>query len=118
MAVQFHETVAGRNRIAKEGSAGMKVARKNEQPKMWFRSERVFLEGSRDWYFQTREGVAVGPYESQAEAEIEASLLKELLRELHSEETVTQTIREFVSESFSMGRPLSPRFSQDERSTS
>ena len=92
----------------------MKVARQSEQPKTWFRSERVFLSGSQDWYFQTREGVDVGPYESQFEAEIEAGLLKELLIEVSDAETIMSIIREFVLDSYAMGRPLTPRFRDQE----
>ena len=53
----------------------MKVARNNEEQRVWFRSERVFFSNGSDWYFQTREGIDVGPYESQFEAEIEGGLL-------------------------------------------
>jgi len=94
----------------------MKVARSSEQPKTWFRSERVFLSGSDEWFFQTREGVDVGPYESQFEAEIEAGLLKELLVQIENPETIMSIIREFVLDSYAMGRPLSPRFRGQERS--
>ncbi|MEM7081084.1 MAG: DUF6316 family protein [Pseudomonadota bacterium] len=92
-----------------------KVNRNNEQPKTWFRSERVFMVG-KHWYFQTREGIDVGPYETQFEAEIEAGLLKELLRDLPDEEAILAAIREFVLDSFSMGRPLSPHFRTEHQS--
>ena len=88
----------------------MKVSRSNEDPRIWFRSERVYLAGDKEWFFQTREGVDVGPYESQFEAEIEAGLLKELLQECDSEAAVMQAIREFVLDAYGMGRKLSPRF--------
>ncbi len=88
----------------------MKVARSNEDPRVWFRSERVYLATDNEWFFQTREGVDVGPYESQFEAEIEAGLLKELLQDCHSADAVMEIIREFVLDSYDMGRPLSPRF--------
>ncbi len=87
----------------------MKVARHNEPERVWFRSERVFLS-SGEWWFHTREGVEVGPYESQFEAEIEAGLLKELLAEAEGRLAVQAAIREFVLDSYAMGRPLSPRF--------
>ena len=48
----------------------MNAARIDEQPKTWFRSDRVFLINSQ-WFFPTREGGDVGPYDSQFEAEIE-----------------------------------------------
>ena len=53
----------------------MNAARQNEQSRTWFRSDRVFLSDGK-WFFHTREGVDVGPYESQFEAEIEAGMLK------------------------------------------
>jgi len=88
----------------------MKVNRSNENPQVWFRSERVYMVNDREWFFQTREGVDVGPYESQFEAEIEAGLLKELLLDCTTPEAVADVIREFVLDSYDMGRPLSPRF--------
>lgn len=91
----------------------MKVSRNKEQERVWFRSERVFLSGGSHWYFQTREGVDVGPYESQFEAEIEAGLLKELLQECPDERAVRGAIREFVLDSYAMGRPLNPLFRED-----
>ena len=70
----------------------------------------MFFSNGADWYFQTREGIDVGPYESQPEAAIEAELLKELLKPCDSEAAVNLVMREFVLDSFAMGRPLSPRF--------
>lgn len=87
----------------------MNAVRLNERPRTWFRSERVFLSNGR-WYFHTREGVDVGPYDSQFEAEIEAGMLKELLRERADAEGPLNVIREFVLDSYIMGRPLAPSF--------
>lgn len=90
----------------------MNAARHDEKAKTWFRSERVFLSDEK-WFFHTREGVDVGPYDSQFEAEIEAGMLKELLRERDSKGTASiSVIREFVLDSYAMGRPLTPNFSQ------
>jgi len=50
----------------------------------------------------------MGPYDSQFEAEIEAEMLKELLQQSAPPEAPTRVIREFVLESFAMGRPLAP----------
>ena len=87
----------------------MTVGRNKEEPRMWFRSERVFsVDGQ--WFFHTREGVDVGPYESQFEAEIEAGMLKELMRETAKGDNSLSVIREFVLESYAMGRPLTPNF--------
>jgi len=89
----------------------MNAVRLNERPRTWFRSERVFLSNGR-WYFHTREGVDVGPYDSQFEAEIEAGMLKELLRERAEAEGALSVIREFVLDSYIMGRPLAPSFGE------
>ncbi len=89
----------------------MNAVRLNERPRTWFRSERVFLSDGR-WYFHTREGVDVGPYESQFEAEIEAGMLKELLRERAAADGALDVIREFVLDSYIMGRPLVPSFGE------
>ena len=90
----------------------MNAARQNEQSRTWFRSDRVFLSDGK-WFFHTREGVDVGPYESQFEAEIEAGMLKELLCErAHKGEGCMSIIREFVLDSYAMGRPLTPSFNQ------
>ncbi len=90
----------------------MQLARRHESNKTWFRSERVFLtEGQ--WYFHTREGVDLGPYPSQFEAEIEAGMLKELLKtEEKKGEEALSVIREFVLDSYAIGRPLAPNFSR------
>ncbi len=85
------------------------AVRANEQTRTWFRSERVFLSDGR-WFFHTREGVDVGPYDSQFEAEIEAGMLKELLRERGADQGALAVIREFVLESYTLGRPLTPAF--------
>ena len=66
------------------------------------------------WFFHTREGVDVGPYDSQFEAEIEAGMLKELLRERGSTGEPLSVIREFVLDSYAMGRPLTPSFASVE----
>ncbi len=96
--------------VKSNGSSSMKVSRANEDAKVWFRSERVFLTGDNDWWFQTREGVDIGPYETQFEAEIEAGLLKELLRVEEDAAGVESAIRQFVLDSYSIGRPLRPCF--------
>ncbi len=87
----------------------MNVARSNEKTKTWFRSERVFLSDGH-WFFHTREGVDIGPYDTQFEAEIEAGMLKELLREGGQGQRCMAVIREFVLDSYAMGRPLTPNF--------
>jgi hypothetical protein len=72
----------------------------------------VFLSDGK-WYFHTREGVDVGPYDSQFEAEIEAGMLRELMRGSGDGGNALGLIREFVVESYAMGRPLTPSFSHN-----
>ncbi len=52
--------------------------RRNEEPRTWFRSERVFRSDG-FWFFHTREGIEVGPYRDKFEAEVDAARLKSLL---------------------------------------
>jgi Domain of unknown function (DUF6316) len=68
--------------------------RKNESPKTRFRSDRVFRSNSQ-WYFHTREGIDVGPFNSEFEAQVEASILKNLVRDKPST-AAKEAIREFV----------------------
>ena len=68
--------------------------RKDEEPRTWFRSERVFCSDG-VWYFHTREGVDVGPYRNKFEAEVDAEMLKTLLVGVEGEEA-RQTIRKFM----------------------
>jgi hypothetical protein len=86
----------------------MTVARSTEPSRTWYRSDRVFATNG-GWFFHTREGVDVGPYDSQFEAEIEAGMLKELLLGRPAGEDALTVIREFVLESYVMGRPLAPQ---------
>lgn len=79
--------------------------RDNENKQTWFRSDRVFnCNGA--WYFHTREGIDVGPYESQLEADIEAEMLRELIRHANVEGEALSVLKDFILESFTMGRPL------------
>ncbi len=82
------------------------VTRKNEQTKHWFRSERLFtVDGF--WYFSTREGLDLGPYESRSEAQIEAGFLRELLMGQPGEDP-GRTVQRFVREGEAFGRSLTP----------
>ena len=84
----------------------MLVGRRDEKSKKtWFREDRVF-HTNEQWYFHTREGIDVGPYESQLEAEIEASMLKELIKNTNARGDSLSVLRDFILESFSLGRPL------------
>ena len=83
----------------------MLVGRRDEKSKTWFRCDRVFHTNGR-WYFHTREGIDVGPYDSQLEAEIEAGMLKELIKNTGVRGESLSVLRDFILESFSLGRPL------------
>ena len=88
------------------------IGRKTDsERRLWFRSSRVFSSDDK-WYFHTREGFDMGPYDSQFEAEVEAEMLKELLQEAGPEGSPARVIREFVLDSFGMGRPLAPSVRQ------
>lgn len=78
--------------------------RKDEEPKTWFRSERVFNSNGM-WYFHTREGIDVGPYKTQFEAEVESNILKNILRDTPPAEAIA-TIREFLLNSVTEGSDL------------
>ena len=69
--------------------------RKNEEPKMWFRSERVFRVDE-EWFIHTREGIAVGPYADKFAADVDAEVLKSLLAEADGESDARDVIEEFM----------------------
>jgi len=84
----------------------MLVGRRDENSKKtWFRADRVFHTNGR-WYFHTREGIDVGPYDSQLEAEIEAGMLRELIKHTRARGESLSVLRDFILESFTLGRPL------------
>ncbi len=83
--------------------------RKNETPKLWFRSDRVFRSDG-NWFFYTREGVEVGPYNTQFEAEVESSLLINRLRGEPDMEEHLRIIQEFTWESVSQPTSLDNAF--------
>ncbi len=68
--------------------------RRLEKPKTWFRSDRFFRSNEK-WYFHTREGAAIGPYETRFDAEVDAGRLLALLRNT-PEEHVLRVIRDFA----------------------
>lgn len=74
--------------------------RRNEPVRTWFRSHRIFRSDS-SWYFHTREGIDVGPFDSEFEAQVEASILKSLLKDAESEAAATTLVREFLLDSTS-----------------
>lgn len=54
--------------------------RRNEPERVFFRSDR-FFSGNGQWYFETREGVNHGPFDTREEAEQQ---LEKFLQELHA----------------------------------
>ena len=69
--------------------------RKNEPVRTRLRPHRIFRVNEL-WYFDTREGINVGPFNSEFEAHIEASILEHLLNEAPTPEAEIAAIREFV----------------------
>jgi hypothetical protein len=69
--------------------------RKNEEPRIWFRSERVFRVDE-EWFIHTREGIAVGPYSDKFAADVDAEVLKSLLAEADEESEAKAVIEEFM----------------------
>lgn len=68
--------------------------RRKEKPRTWFRSDRFFRCNDK-WYFHTREGSAVGPYDSRFDAEVDAGRLLALLRNTPDDQAL-RVIRDFV----------------------
>jgi hypothetical protein len=79
--------------------------RKNESPRLWFRSERIFRSNGQ-WYFHTREGIDVGPFATRFAAEVEASILKNILKEVPEAQRARTRIREFMMDSEMSGSDL------------
>ena len=48
--------------------------RDSEKSRTWYRTGRVF-RSKKGWYFQTREGVDVGPYACEFDAEVDLETL-------------------------------------------
>lgn len=72
--------------------------RSGEQPRLRFRGKRVHRSNGK-WYFHTREGISVGPYQTIFEAEVEASILANLLKDTCASEEKA-VILAFVYDSF------------------
>ena len=72
--------------------------RRDEEPRIWFRSDRVFRVDD-EWFFHTREGIAVGPYSDKFAADVDAEVLKSLLDGVELEAEAREIIHQFI-ESF------------------
>jgi hypothetical protein len=79
--------------------------RRNETPKLWFRSERIFRSNGQ-WYFHTREGIDVGPFATRFAAEVEASILKNILKDEPEIQGARARIRQFMLDSEMAGQDL------------
>jgi len=80
--------------------------RKNEPPKTWFRSDRVFRSNG-TYYFHTREGIDVGPFASEFEAQVESSILKNVLKDARTKAAAISAIREFMLDARTSSSDLS-----------
>ena len=68
--------------------------RDGERQKLWFRSARVFqVDGV--WFFATREGVDIGPFDSETEAKKNEHRLISLLLKAKTPEEALRTINEY-----------------------
>lgn len=79
----------------KAADAGHVQVRQGESPHTRFRTERCFSTEGR-WYFSTREGLDVGPYDTKSAAETDARRLVRLLRKCTTDEQCILAIYEFV----------------------
>lgn len=56
------------------------------------RSKRFFMKGDY-WYYSTREGVDIGPFDSQHEAEVGASDFIDFI--MHAEPSIVETLEKY-----------------------
>ena len=68
--------------------------RQGETPKRWYRSERFFQVDS-IWFFTTREGVDVGPFDSERIARLHEVRLKALLVKCKDEQSARQMVTQY-----------------------
>ncbi len=85
--------------------------RKNERPRAWFRSDRVFSSEGR-WYFSTREGIELGPWNSHAEADCQVLELRRRLERMCPGKQSRAVVCEFIFNACNTGRMLSPQFAR------
>jgi hypothetical protein len=78
----------------------------NVNKKVFFRSERVFRANG-SWYFHTREGIDVGPFNTEFEAQVESSILKNILKDAKDRSHAIASIREFLLDARTSGINLS-----------
>jgi hypothetical protein len=78
------------------GSVEVPPIRAGEDTRVWFRTNRFFNVGA-VWFFATREGIDVGPYESKGSAESDARMLMDILRGCRNEIEARLAIYQFKS---------------------
>ena len=90
---------------ANERSDQSSGQRKDEPAKSWFRSNRLFsVDGA--WYFSTREGMEIGPYDTRRDAQVEAGFLMALLNDREPDVEPEAVVQSFLSEARSLGLTL------------
>ena len=70
-------------------------SRAGEQDKMRFRGSHVFPAHGK-WYFNTREGVDVGPFESRNAAEINSTRLRLVLAKIDDRELARTVVERYM----------------------
>ncbi len=71
------------------------TTRSGEPEKMRFRGSHVFPAHGK-WYFNTREGIDVGPFDSRPEAEINSTRLRIVLAKIEDQELARTVIRRYT----------------------
>ena len=70
-------------------------ARRGESPRPRFRGTQLFPAGGK-WYFNTREGLDVGPFETRADAQINSTRLRLVLAKIKDPELVRTVIVRYM----------------------
>jgi hypothetical protein len=76
----------------------MVLRRRGEPPGgRHFRSSERFLMANGAWYFTTREGIDVGPFQTRPDAVKACDRLIELLRVVKDTDEARKTIQDFIT---------------------
>ena len=70
-------------------------SRSGETDKVRFRGDHVFPAHGK-WYFNTREGIDVGPFDTRADAEINSTRLRLVLAKIHDPKLARTVISRFT----------------------
>jgi hypothetical protein len=71
------------------------ASRAGEPEKMRFRSSHVFPANGK-WYFNTREGIDVGPFDTRSDAEINSTRLRLVLARISDPELARTVISRYT----------------------